>query len=72
MPGGGGLPGTEAAFVLMCHLMFDSVESFMAAFAPHAAVFQSDLKNYSDNEPAIQVNEVLVSRRLFATQEMDG
>jgi len=59
---GGGMPGTEASYVAMCHFLFDSVENFMAAFTPHAAVLQGDMPNYTDIEPVIQVNEVLISR----------
>jgi uncharacterized protein (TIGR02118 family) len=59
---GGGIPGTEAAYVAMCHYQFDSVENFMAAFTPHAAALQGDMPNYTDIEPVIQVNEVLISR----------
>lgn len=59
---GGGVPGTEAAYVAMCHFLFDSVENFMAAFTPHAAILQGDMPNYTNIEPIIQVNEVLISR----------
>ncbi|MDO9053072.1 MAG: EthD family reductase [Gallionella sp.] len=59
---GGGIPGAEAAYVAMCHYQFDSVENFMAAFMPHAAVLQGDMPNYTDIEPVIQVNEVLISK----------
>ncbi|HEY4903834.1 MAG TPA: EthD family reductase [Candidatus Sulfotelmatobacter sp.] len=54
-------PGTDAAFVAMCHFLFDSVEDFMAAFLPHAATLQGDIPNYTDVQPVIQVNEVLIS-----------
>jgi hypothetical protein len=46
----------------MCHFPFDSMESFMAAFMPHAEEIQYDLTNCADVEPAIQVSEVLISR----------
>lgn len=59
---GGGIPGTEATYVAMCHYHFDVVESFMAAFTPHAATLQNDMQNYTDIEPIIQINEVLISR----------
>ena len=58
----GGIPGTSAAYAAMCHFSFDSVENFMAAFLPHAEVLQGDIQNYTDVEPVIQVNEVLISR----------
>jgi len=59
---GGAEPGTDAAFVAMCHFLFDSIEDFMAAFMPHAARLQGDMPNYTDIKPVIQVNEVLISR----------
>ena len=59
---GGAAPGTSAAYIAMCHYAFDSLDSFLAAFLPHAAVLQGDLRNYTDAEPVIQVNEVLISR----------
>jgi uncharacterized protein (TIGR02118 family) len=59
---GGGAPGTAAAYVAMCHFQFDSDENFMAAFMPHASVLQGDMPNYTDIEPIIQINEILISR----------
>jgi uncharacterized protein (TIGR02118 family) len=58
----GAIPGTDAAYIAMCNFLFDSVEDFMAAFAPHAAVLQGDIQNYTDIEPVIQVNEILISQ----------
>jgi uncharacterized protein (TIGR02118 family) len=59
---GGATPGSEAAYFVMCHFSFDSVESFMAAFVPHAAVLQGDIPNYTDVAPVIQFNEILMSQ----------
>ena len=59
---GGAIPGTDAAYIAMCHFLFDSAEDFMAAFTPHAAVLQGDMPNYTDIVPTIQINEVLISR----------
>jgi uncharacterized protein (TIGR02118 family) len=50
----GGPPGTPPTFLALCHLSFDSVDAYQAAFAPHAA-------NYSSGQPAVQVSEVAVS-----------
>jgi uncharacterized protein (TIGR02118 family) len=55
---GGGAPGTKADFSVLCHLRFDSVESFQTAFGPHAAEVQNDIANYSSEAPIIQVSEV--------------
>ena len=59
---GGGAPGQEAPFVAMCHIYSDSVESFGAAFAPHAKTITGDVKNYTDIEPLMQISEVVVER----------
>ena len=58
---GGAVPGTDAAYIVMCHFLFNSAEDFMAAFMPHAAVLQGDMSNYTDIEPIIQISEVLIS-----------
>ena len=59
---GGAVPGSEPAYVAMCHFSFSSVESFLDAFMPNAEVLQGDMPNYTDIEPVIQFNEVLISR----------
>ncbi|MBF0460908.1 MAG: EthD family reductase [Magnetococcales bacterium] len=58
---GGAQPGTEATYVALCHFLFTSVADFMAAFTPHAATLQNDMPNYTNIEPVIQINEVLIS-----------
>ena len=59
---GGALPGKEAAYVVMCHFLYDSVENFTAAFLPNAAALQGDIPNYTDAEPVIQVSKVVLLR----------
>ena len=54
----GGGPGTAPAFIAMGHLLFDSVATFQAAFAPHAQEIMGDIPNYTDLQPAIQISEV--------------
>lgn len=58
---GGAAPGAEAAYMAVCHFLFDSVEDFMEAFSAHAAELQGDMPNYTDIEPVIQFNEVLIA-----------
>jgi uncharacterized protein (TIGR02118 family) len=55
---GGGAPGSKAEFSVLCHLRFDSVESFQQAFGPHAAAIQGDIANYSNVQPIIQVSDI--------------
>lgn len=59
---GGATPGSVAEYFVMCHYSFDSVENFMAAFVPHAAVLEGDIPNSTDVAPVIQFNELLMSR----------
>jgi uncharacterized protein (TIGR02118 family) len=55
---GGGEPGSSATYIAMGHLFFDSVEAFQAAFGPHAEVIVTDVPNYTDTQPVVQVSEV--------------
>jgi uncharacterized protein (TIGR02118 family) len=58
---GGGVPGTPAVYVAMCHIFCDSVESFQAGFGPHAQEIMADISNYTDLAPVIQISEVVVA-----------
>ncbi len=55
-------PKIESSFVAMCHYYFDMLDDFMAAFAPHAEKLQDDIINYTNIEPIIQINEVLITQ----------
>jgi uncharacterized protein (TIGR02118 family) len=59
---GGAVPGSEPTYIAMCHFLFSSVEDFLAAFMPNAETLQGDMPNYTDVEPVIQFNEVLITR----------
>jgi uncharacterized protein (TIGR02118 family) len=54
----GGTPGSKATYVAMGHLFFNTVEDFMSSFGPNANVIMSDIPNYTDTTPVIQINEV--------------
>lgn len=56
----GGAPGSPAPYVGMCHIFCESVESFQAAFGPHAKEIMGDIANYTDLAPVMQVSEVVV------------
>jgi uncharacterized protein (TIGR02118 family) len=51
-------PGSPAPYVTTCHLLFDSVQSFQASFAPHAQGIMEDIPKYTNSEPIIQIGEV--------------
>ncbi len=55
---GGGEPGSKPTYIAMGHMLFDSVEEFQAAFAPNAQDIMSDIPNYTDIGPVMQVSEV--------------
>jgi uncharacterized protein (TIGR02118 family) len=56
----GAAPGSPAPYVAMCHIFSDSVEAFQAGFAPHAEQILSDIANYTDLSPVMQISEVVV------------
>lgn len=55
-----GLAGSEPTYIAMCHFLFNSVEDFLTAFMPNAEMLQGDMPNYTNIEPVIQFNEVLL------------
>lgn len=55
---GAGAPGQPPAYVAMGHLLFDSVEAFQAAMAPHAERIFGDIPNYTNVQPTVQISEV--------------
>lgn len=57
---GGGIPGTPPTYIAMSHFQFESMDAFMASFAPHAAEIQADIPNFTNINPIIQFNKVLV------------
>jgi uncharacterized protein (TIGR02118 family) len=54
----GGAPGSKPEFKVITLLKFDSVESYQAAFGPHAAAVMADLANFCSEPPTIQVSDV--------------
>ena len=55
---GGGGPNEPAPFAAIVGFTCDSVDVFMAAFAPVVGQLQGDIPNYTDIEPVIQVSEI--------------
>lgn len=58
----GGEPGTPPPYVATCHFVCETVDAFLGAFLPHAARLQSDMANYTDIEPMIQIGEIRILR----------
>lgn len=56
----GGAPDAPPAYVAMCHIFSESLDSFQKAFGPHAPEILADIPNYTDLEPVLQFSEVVV------------
>jgi uncharacterized protein (TIGR02118 family) len=54
----GGAPGAPAPYVAMCHLFFDSVGAFQAAFDQHSPAILADIPNYTNATPMVQISQV--------------
>ena len=51
-------PGTAPTYRAIARLQFESIESFQAAFGPHAAAILADIPNYTSIEPNFQISEI--------------
>jgi uncharacterized protein (TIGR02118 family) len=58
----GGAPDAPAPYLAMCHIYCDSVRAFQAGFGPHAREIMADIVHYTDQQPQVQISEVIVDR----------
>ena len=54
----GAAPGSPAPYLAIGQLQFDCVEAFQSAFGAHEKEIMSDVPNYTNIEPVIQISEV--------------
>jgi len=54
----GGTPGAPMTYVAIAHLLFDSVDAFQAAFGAQGQAIMSDVPNYTNIQPIVQISEV--------------
>jgi uncharacterized protein (TIGR02118 family) len=54
----GGTPGSSPLYVALGHMYFESIPAFVEAWTPHAAEIISDIPNYTNLQPQIQISEV--------------
>jgi uncharacterized protein (TIGR02118 family) len=54
----GGEPGSQAPYIAVGHLIFDSVAAFQSTFGPNASEILADIPNYTNTKPIIQISEV--------------
>ena len=60
-----GVEGIESApvsYVAVTNMLFESVDTFIEAFMPHAETLQGDIKNYTNIQPIIQFSEVVLQK----------
>ena len=57
---GGAMPGSDATYVAMGNMYYNSIEEFQNAFGPHAKEIMGDLPNFTNIEPVIQISEVMI------------
>ena len=55
-------PDSPPAYVAACFYTFDSMESFLTAFMPHAEELQGDIKRYTDIPAQIQFNKIHIEK----------
>lgn len=51
---------TPGAYVAMCHLLCNSVETYQSSFGPYAQEIRGDIRNFTDRTPIVQISEVVV------------
>ncbi len=52
-------PSAPAPYVAMAHLYFNTVDEVHAAFSTHGRQIMSDLPNFTDIEPQVQISEIV-------------
>ena len=52
-------PGAPAPFMASGFMDFDSVEDFEASFGPNTEKIMSDIPNYTNVTPVIQISEIV-------------
>lgn len=57
----GGAPGQPPAYVAVSHLICESVEAFQAGFGPHQREILSDVPNYTNAAPVLQISEIVLA-----------
>lgn len=55
----GAEPGAPPAYIAGCHMLFESIDAFAAAWTQVGEQLGSDIPNYTDVQPVIQFSEIL-------------
>ena len=55
---GGGEPGSPPRYLAIGNLFFESLDAFQLAFATHGGPIVADIRNFTNTQPVIQINDV--------------
>lgn len=55
-------PGSNPTDVAIANLYFDSLDDFKSSYGPNATEIQSDIPNYTDIQPTMQISLVKDSK----------
>lgn len=53
-----GSPDKQAPYHVITNLVFESIDSFQSSFVPNIPDIMSDLSNFTNAEPVIQLSEI--------------
>ena len=56
------MPDQPPPFFAMATFSFESVQAFTQAVMPHYMELQSDIPNYTDVEPVVQISDLRISQ----------
>ena len=56
----GAATGTKAAYLMMNHFYFRTLNDFHSSYAPHGSIMMNDIINFTDLHPIIQISEVKI------------
>ena len=48
----------QGPYLVICHLLFDSLEALQAAVGVHGPTIMADIPNYTNAQPTMQVSEM--------------
>jgi uncharacterized protein (TIGR02118 family) len=54
--------GTDPVYAAKCEFVCTSVEAYRAASGQHQQEIRGDIANYTDIQPMVKINEVVVER----------
>jgi uncharacterized protein (TIGR02118 family) len=55
-----GNPDEALKYIVMTHMSFDSIEAFQNIFAVHSEELLSDIANFTNCQPELQISEIKI------------